>query len=52
MRYKHACSYEELNPRYRPTMEDVCRIVPRFGNDKMSYFAVYDGHGGESLAFF
>jgi hypothetical protein len=45
--YSLACSHEEMNPNRRNTMEDVIRVVPVLGGDEsMSYFGVYDGHGG------
>lgn len=34
-------------------MEDVIRVVPALGGDEtMSYFGVYDGHGGRHIAEF
>lgn len=45
--YRLVSSFEEMNPRRRSTMEDVHRVVPALGGDsQMSYFGVYDGHGG------
>jgi hypothetical protein len=45
--FKLASSHEEMNPGRRNTMEDVHRIVPALGGDPtLSYFSVYDGHGG------
>jgi serine/threonine protein phosphatase PrpC len=47
MNYLLASSHEEMNPNRRHTMEDVHRIVPCLcGDESLSYFAVYDGHGG------
>lgn len=49
--YRLVSSYEEMNPRRRSTMEDVHRVVPALGGDaSMSYFGVYDGHGGQCLS--
>jgi serine/threonine protein phosphatase PrpC len=46
--YVLASSHEEMNPNRRHTMEDVHRIVPTLcGDETLSYFAVYDGHGGK-----
>lgn len=51
--YKAVYDSEFSNPKYRPTMEDVHVIIPDFGNlNKFSFFAVYDGHGGQELAKF
>jgi len=48
MAYIFASSHAEMNPRKRNTMEDVHRIVPALdGDSSTSYFAVYDGHGGQ-----
>ena len=48
-----AVVHEEMNPRRRSTMEDVHRIVPNLdGSDELSFFAVYDGHGGREIADF
>lgn len=42
---------EELNPRYRRTMEDVCVMIDKFcGDPNRGFFAVYDGHGGEDAS--
>ncbi len=51
--YTLACAAEEMNPRRRNTMEDVHRMIPNLGGDSnLSYFAVYDGHGGRQIADF
>jgi serine/threonine protein phosphatase PrpC len=51
--YRLVTSFEEMNPRRRNTMEDVHRIVPALGGDpEMSYFGVYDGHGGRHIVDF
>ena len=51
--YTLACYDEEMNPRRRSTMEDIHRIVPSLGGDEnLSYFGVYDGHGGRQIADF
>jgi hypothetical protein len=48
--YVLASSHEEMNPNRRHTMEDVHRIVPALcGDETLSFFAVYDGHGGENI---
>jgi protein phosphatase len=45
----HAC----MNSKKRSTMEDIHRIVPSLGNQpEISYFAVYDGHGGRKIVDF
>jgi protein phosphatase PTC1 len=44
---------EEMNPRYRSTMEDAFVVVDGFGGDPdTGLFAVYDGHGGRFTAEF
>ena len=51
--YTLAVSHEAMNPRKRSTMEDVHRIVEALeGDDTLSYFGVYDGHGGRKIADF
>lgn len=46
--FKLASSHEEMNPNRRNTMEDIHRIIPNLFNDNnLSYFGVYDGHGGK-----
>lgn len=50
--YVLVSSHEEMNPNRRHTMEDVHRIIPSLGGDNtLSYFAVYDGHGGSMNDF-
>ena len=47
--------HEEQNPHWRDSMEDVHRIIPRMdikGERNISYFAVYDGHGGKMVAIY
>ncbi|KAL0489588.1 protein phosphatase PTC1 [Acrasis kona] len=40
---------EEMNGRYRRTMEDGHCMIDAFRDDKDSgYFAIYDGHGGKN----
>jgi len=44
---------EEMNSRYRHTMEDAHAVVDGFGGDKgTGFFGVYDGHGGRAIAEF
>ena len=48
MSFRLVSECEEMNPRRRNTMEDVHRIIRHLGEDtSLSYFGVYDGHGGE-----
>jgi serine/threonine protein phosphatase PrpC len=48
--YRLAVAHEAMNPRKRSTMEDVHRVVEALGEDpSLSYFAVYDGHGGRKI---
>jgi protein phosphatase PTC1 len=40
---------EEMNGRYRRTMEDGHCMIDGFkGDDNSGYFAIYDGHGGKN----
>jgi protein phosphatase PTC1 len=42
---------EDMNPRFRSTMEDAHAIVDEFGGDPgTGYFGIYDGHGGRNVA--
>lgn len=42
---------EDMNPRFRSTMEDAHAIVDQFGGDPgTGYFGIYDGHGGRNVA--
>jgi serine/threonine protein phosphatase PrpC len=51
--YRLACAHDEMNPRRRSTMEDCHRVIPALGDDEnLSYFAVYDGHGGRQIVDF
>lgn len=53
--FKSAYAHEEMNAKKRHTMEDVHRIVPellRNNNSIISYFGVYDGHGGRQIVDF
>jgi serine/threonine protein phosphatase PrpC len=51
--YRSSCSHDEMNPKRRSTMEDCHRIIPALGGDDcLSYFGVYDGHGGRQIVDF
>lgn len=52
--YTLAVAHEEMNSRRRNTMEDVHRILPQLHQKlpEMSYFAIYDGHGGRQIVDF
>ena len=51
--YKLSCAHEEMNPSRRSTMEDCHRVIPALGGDpRISYFGVYDGHGGRQIVEF
>ncbi len=51
--YKLAFAHEEMNPRRRSTMEDCHRIIRSLeGDENISYFGVYDGHGGRQIVDF
>ena len=44
---------EDMNPRYRSTMEDACAVIDGFGGDGgTGFFGIYDGHGGRNVAEF
>jgi protein phosphatase PTC1 len=43
---------EEMNPRFRSTMEDAFVVIDEFGDETTGYFGVYDGHGGRTVASF
>ena len=48
--YALAVAAEAMNPRKRSTMEDVHRVVEALdGDSSLSYFGVYDGHGGRKI---
>lgn len=48
--YKLAVAHEAMNPKKRSTMEDVHRVVECLdGDETLSYFGVYDGHGGRKI---
>lgn len=43
----------EQNPEHRQTMEDFHNVVPQIGGDaNKSYFAIFDGHGGNKASIF
>ena len=43
----------EQNPEHRQTMEDFHSVVPQMGGDSnKSYFAIFDGHGGNKASIF
>lgn len=51
--YVLAASHAAMNPRKRSTMEDCHRVVEHLeGDEKYSYFGVYDGHGGRKIVDF
>jgi protein phosphatase PTC1 len=42
---------EDMNPKFRSTMEDAATVVDGFGGDSSTgYFGIYDGHGGRNVA--
>eukprot|EP00904_Undaria_pinnatifida_P012025 jgi/Undpi1/7953/HiC_scaffold_24.g10425.m1 len=44
---------EEMNPSWRNSMEDAHETIAHFdGDPAMSFFAVYDGHGGRGTVDF
>ncbi|CAM9875621.1 unnamed protein product, partial [Scytosiphon promiscuus] len=44
---------DEMNPSWRNSMEDAHEMVAHFdGDPSMSFFAVYDGHGGRGTVDF
>jgi hypothetical protein len=44
---------EDMNPKYRSTMEDASAMLDGFGGDPSTgYFGIYDGHGGRNVAEF
>ena len=52
--YILATDHEEMNAKRRNTMEDVHRIVPALDINhdilkNVSYFGIYDGHGGRQI---
>eukprot|EP01084_Bolivina_argentea_P080035 145018_1 len=51
----HRCvsTAEEMNPTRRTRMEDVHRVIHSFDNkENVSFFGVYDGHGGRGIVDF
>lgn len=55
--FRFAVAHEEMNSRRRNTMEDVHRIVPQLDEShdilrNISYFGIYDGHGGRQIVDF
>jgi serine/threonine protein phosphatase PrpC len=45
--FKEYSYREEKNSKYRNTMEDFSKILPDFSDkSEMSFFSLYDGHGG------
>eukprot|EP01035_Chromulina_nebulosa_P064689 gene64689-88500_t len=52
--YRFAVAHEEMNSRRRNTMEDCHRIIPVMDENNsflrnVSYFGIYDGHGGRQI---
>lgn len=46
-----AAHAEEMNARFRSTMEDAHVAMNNFGGDAgTAFFGVYDGHGGRGVA--
>jgi hypothetical protein len=53
--FRLVSTFEENNPEHRPTMEDEFRVIPKLpidGERVISYFGVYDGHGGRGTVDF
>jgi hypothetical protein len=43
---------EEMNARFRATMEDAHAVHDEFGSESTMFVGVYDGHGGRVVADF
>lgn len=44
-------AHDTMNPAWRETMEDTYQIIKAF-SPTLSYFGVYDGHGGRAAAMY
>jgi serine/threonine protein phosphatase PrpC len=38
---------EEMNPKYKNSMEDFVKIIDNFNNSNIGFFGLFDGHGGD-----